>query len=85
MPLKGAEVVLSLDGQVLGLYKTDIDGRTELIRLPPGDGYYISVTSKSFEKGEYGPIPVIRNITTVQNAELLLSLGFDDGNMPRGV
>ena len=81
VPVMGASAELTLDGRVIGQYMTDIDGKTELIRLEPNDGYYIKVTSPMLEAREYGPIPVINGITTLQNVELFPSVAFGKGEM----
>lgn len=72
-PIAGASLEVSLNGRGGGLYFTDLSGKTELIGLEADGGYYLRAEAPLFEGGEYGPIPIIGGVTTLQNVELFPS------------
>ena len=69
-PISDCRVIIEKDGDFLGEFKTDIDGKTDLIPLSEGDKYSLKVYAEGFYDREYFGIPIIGKITTLQNVAL---------------
>ncbi len=69
-PVKNGRILLSKNMESLYEYLADSDGKTEPIPLEIGDDYSIKVFADGFVEGEYDDIPIIRNVTTLQNVNL---------------
>lgn len=81
-PVENGKVILKKSEVVLGEYSTDMDGKTPLISLAVGNDYSVSVFAEGFWKKEYLEIPIVRNITTIQNVNMFpyVSEGVETGN-----
>lgn len=66
-PVVNARIVLKRGNETLGEYITGLDGKTETITLQMANNYMINVYADGFIESEYGDIPIMQNITTIQN------------------
>ena len=99
LPVEGALVTITLDGEIVGVSTSDESGNTEILSIPtppksaslspgfvglPYSTVFIEVDKDGFYSGQYIQVPIFPDVLTVQPVNLLPLPEFFAGDTAEG-